>query len=318
MSQGAGAPVLLVYRALGLGDLLTGVPALRGLAAAFPEHHLVLAAPSALDGLARLSGVVGEVADTAPLAVPEPRWHGADLAVNLHGRGPQSTEALLATRPGALLAFAHPDLPRRRGPVWRADEHEVGRWCRLLEAWDIEADPGDLGLARPEGPGLPDARGATIVHPGAASPARRWPPDRFAAVARAEAAAGREVLVTGGPAEVALATEVADRAGLPSSAVRAGRTDLLGLAALVATAGRVVCGDTGVAHLASAYATRSVVLFGPTDPAHWGPPDRPRHRVLWAGETGDPHAGVPFAGLLRITVGEVLHELDALGSRRAS
>ena len=43
---------------------------------------------------------------------------------------------------------------------------------------------------------------------------RRWPADRFAAVARHLAAAGLDVRVTGGPAEVALAREVAEGAGL--------------------------------------------------------------------------------------------------------
>ena len=47
------------------------------------------------------------------------------------------------------------------------------------------------------------ARGATVVHPGAASPARRWPPERWAAVARAERRAGRRVVVTGAAASAA-------------------------------------------------------------------------------------------------------------------
>jgi ADP-heptose:LPS heptosyltransferase len=95
--------------------------------------------------------------------------------------------------------------------------------------------------------------------------------------------------------------------------VLAGRTDLMGLAAAVAAAGRVVCGDTGVAHLATALGRPSVVLFGPTPPSAWGPPpDRPRHRVLWAGRVGDPHAAEPDPGLLEIGVDDVLAALDRL------
>jgi ADP-heptose:LPS heptosyltransferase len=151
------------------------------------------------------------------------------------------------------------------------------------------------------------------VHPGAASAARRWPAERFAAVARAEADDGRSVVVTGTPGEVNLAEEVAARAGLLDNSVVAGRTDLRGLAAFVAAAGRVVCGDTGLAHLATALRTPSVVLFGPVSPAHWGPPpDRPWHRALWAGRTGDPHADTPDAGLLEIGVPDVVTALADL------
>ncbi|MBA2575354.1 MAG: glycosyltransferase family 9 protein, partial [Euzebyaceae bacterium] len=83
------------------------------------------------------------------------------------------------------------------------------------------------------------------------------------------------------------------------------------LAAVVAAAGRVVCGDTGVAHLATAVGIPSVVLFGPVPPSRWGPPaDRPRHRALWAGGTGDPHAPRPDPGLLRITVEDVVAALS--------
>jgi len=296
-------PTLVAYRALGLGDLLSGVPALRALRDGFPEHRLVLAAPAALAPLAQLSGAVDEVLDTAALAVPALR--GAELAVNLHGRGPQSHRALLAASPRRLIAFAAPAVPWR-GPGWRAAEHEVARWCRLLEESGIPADPARLDLPAPTGTGI-EVDGATVVHPGAASPARRWPADRWAAVARAEREAGRRVVVTGSAGERMLALQVAREAGLEPGAVLAGRTDLKQLAAVVATAGRVLCGDTGVAHLATAFRTPSVLLFGPTPPSEWGPPPgRRRHVVLHRGDRGDPHGRAPDRGLLAITVRDVL------------
>ena len=296
-------PLLIAYRALGLGDLLTGVPALRALHDAFPEHRLVLAAPSALAPLAALSGAVDEVLDTAPLAVPALR--GADIAVNLHGCGPQSHRAILASAPRRMIAFAAP-AASWHGPAWRAHEHEVARWCRLLEESGIAADPTRLDLPPPAGTGDTVA-GATVIHPGAASPARRWPADRWSAVARAERAAGRCVVVTGSPAERALAQQVARDAGLKPEAVLAGRTDLLQLAAVVAAAGRVLCGDTGVAHLATAFGVPSVLLFGPTPPWEWGPPpERAHHVVLHQGARGDPHGGSPDQGLLAIAVADVL------------
>jgi len=307
---------LLVLRALGLGDLLTAVPALRALCAAFPDRRRLLAAPRGLAPLVALA-VPGFEALAAPAWVgggarPDPAFaerlpRGA-LAVNLHGRGPDSHRLLLATRPQRLIAFDTAD-----GPAWDEDEHEVVRWCRLLLACDIPADPADLELvapgASPRGPG-----GPTLIHPGAASPSRRWPVERWAAVARGERARGREVLVSGSASERPLAARIAERAGLPASANRAGATaDLVGLLRLVAGAGRVACADTGVAHLATALRVPSVVLFGPTDPARWGPPpDRPWHTALWAGATGDPHADAPDPGLLRIGVEDVLDALSAL------
>jgi ADP-heptose:LPS heptosyltransferase len=291
---------VVVLRALGLGDLLTAVPALRAVRRAHPDARVQLAAPAALTGLALLTGAVDEVVDTAPLVPLAAGLAGAELAVNLHGRGPQSTALLAATAPSRLVAYGLPG-----GPVWTADEHEVVRWCRLLDESGIPADPRDLLLEVPAAE--PPVRGAVVVHPGAAQASRRWPAQRWAAVAAGLAAAGHDVRVTGGAGELALAQEVARGAGLGPDAVLAGRTDLTGLCALVAAARLVVSPDTGVAHLATAFGTPSVVLFGPTPPALWGPPaDRPQHRALWAGRTGDNFAAAPDAGLLELTVEQVL------------
>ena len=314
MTGAARRPLLLVLRPLGLGDLLTAVPALRALADAFPSHHKVLAAPGVLEPLAAMTGAVDEVVPTEPLVPLDPSLEGADVAVDLHGRGPASHRILLASRPRRLIAFANGAVPQSRGlPPWRQDEHEVARWCRLLDECGIAADPARLELTPAPGPVPEDAPGATVVHPGAAYPARRWPAGHWAAVARAESEVGRAVIVTGGPDEVELARSVAAGAGLGEGAVHAGRTDVAGLARLVAAADRVVCADTGVAHLATALRTPSVVLFGPTSPRHWGPPpDRPWHRALWKGTTGDPHGRKPDPGLLAINVGEVVRALADL------
>jgi ADP-heptose:LPS heptosyltransferase len=303
-------PLLVAYRALGLGDFLTGVPALRALARAFPGHRRVLATPRALAPLAALTGAVDAVVDAAPLAPLPAELHGAGVAVNLHGRGPESHALLRAARPRRLIAFGERS-------AWRASEHEVERWCRMLREHGIAADPRELDLPAPAVPPPPAARGATVLHPGAASAARRWPAARWAEVARAERAAGRRVVVTGGPDERRLALRVAAAAGLGPGAVLAGRTDLAGLAAVVAAAGRVACGDTGVAHLATAFGVPSVVLFGPTPPQEWGPPpDRPWHRALWAGRRGDPHAATPDPGLLEIGPAEVAAALGAVSTSR--
>lgn len=313
-----------MLRALGLGDLLTGVPALRGLARAFPQHRRVLAAPAALAPLiALMRDATGKpllhgLIDAAPLSPLPLALAHADVAVNLHGRGPQSHRVLSALGPRRLLGFHHPEVPETVGaPRWRPDEHEVIRWCRMLDEHNVPCDPALLQIEAPAGP-LPQAAvEATLVHPGAASGARRWPAERFARVAASERAQGRTVLITGSAAERSLAREVARAAGLPGPAVLAGATGLSELAALVAASGRVVCGDTGIAHLATALGTPSVVLFGPVSPAHWGPPAGRPHRALWAGGRGDPHGGAADPGLLRIGVADVLSALEQLDGEPA-
>jgi ADP-heptose:LPS heptosyltransferase len=295
---------VLVLRALGVGDLLTAVPALRALRRAFDDAHVVLAAPEPLRELAALTGAVDELLPTAGLGALHWDRPGPALAVNLHGRGPQSTADLLATGPGTLVTHGHPDLPGVDGPPWDPHVHEVDRWCALLAHAGVPADPADLALPVPE---VPSPRpGAVVVHPGAAAPARRWPAERFGWVAARLRAAGETVVVTGGPGERDLAVRVARIAGLSRSAVLAGRTGLAEMAALVASARLVLSGDTGAGHLATAYGTPSVLLFGPTPPDRWGPVHTGgRHVTLWDGTCGDPHGRRPDPGLLRLTVDDV-------------
>lgn len=302
-----GGPRAVVLRALGLGDLCTAVPALRALRRAAPDHRVVLCAPRPLAPLAGRFGVADELVPTGGLGPPLPaRLAGADLAVNLHGRGPESHRLLEAVTASRLVAFGVDGCP-----AWRDDEHEVDRWCRLVGwALEVAADPTDLRL---EQVGLDPDPSLVVVHPGAAAPARRWPVARFGAVVAGLRRRGLAVVVTGDARERTLAAAVLAEAGCtddPGCRVAAGTTDLLALAGLVERAAVVLSGDTGVAHLATALGRPSVVLFGPTSPDRWGPPATGDHTVLWAGRTGDPHGSVPDPGLLEITVPEVLAALD--------
>lgn len=317
----AATPPIVVLRALGLGDVLTGVPALRGLRRRFPGRPLLLAGPRTPAQLLQQYGVVDGVISTPALdAAPPGRGLTGHIAINLHGRGPQSHRLLLAGGPSRLIAHANREVAVP-GPVWNRREHEVHRWCRLV-AWGVGdtaatlCDPTDLYLDGPIGEAAPSTAGRVppvgpvVIHPGSASMSRRWPAERFAAVAAALSRRGNPVVVTGGSSEASMCRRLASRAGLGSAADLSGRLTLPNLVGLLSRSRLLICGDTGVAHLATALRTPSVLLFGPTAPQLWGPlVDQDLHRVLWHGRPeapGDPHGSAPDPALLEITVRETL------------
>ena len=305
---------VLILRAIGLGDFLTAVPAYRGLRQKFPQATITLAAPAVLEPLVRLTGAIDRLQPVSGLGELTARFPSVlspppDLAVNLHGAGPESIRDLLATGAEQIVTHRHPQFPLITGPEWCEDMHEVERWTRLLALEGIAADPTALELAKPtQGPIVPDA---VIVHPGASAQARRWPLNRFAEVARRLTLDGHQVVITGSAAERPRCLEVAQLAGLDQSCVLAGELDLSELAALVAAARLVLSGDTGIAHLATAYATPSVILFGPTSPRRWGPPAEGPFTVIWRGYTGDPHSRWVHPALLEIGSDEVLKAAEA-------
>jgi ADP-heptose:LPS heptosyltransferase len=298
--------------------------------------ELVLAAPASLAPLVARIGAVDRLLPVPPAIRtppgPLPAAAGRpELAINLHGSGPQSTVALRDLGPTALWAYRVPD-----GPPWRDEEHEVERWCRLVAWYGCDADPTDLYLSgrlsgsiggpisgtvsgTVSGPvsgavsGTGEARGGPVlVHPGTAEVERRWPAERFAAVARALADRGYAVRVTAGPGERPLAASVVAQAGLPAAAI-ADSIDLDALTDLVAASPLVVCADTGIAHLATACRTRSVVIFGPQPPSRWGPPANGRHRVLWSPSPRDRTApGRPHPSVLRVDPVDVLAAAEEL------
>ena len=164
--------------------------------------------------------------------------------------------------PGSLLDVRHQ----------RPDGHEVRAALDLAQAAGGRLPAGDDGLLRLEQP-LPrhnpvSIKPYVVVHPGASVPSRALTADHAARLVGALSRAGWPVVVTGGPGE----RELAARAAGVSAINLAGRTDLPGLARVLADAACVVVGNTGPAHLAAAVGTPVVSLFSPVVPAErWAP-----------------------------------------------
>jgi lipopolysaccharide heptosyltransferase II len=123
----------------------------------------------------------------------------------------------------------------------------------------------DAGLD-PDGPLL-------AIHPGsgAYSVARRWYPERFAAVADSLAERhGLVVVVVGTADERILADEVLGHMRRPGINL-AGRTSLDELGGVLQRCTLIVGHDSGVGHLASAVGTPIVAIFGPFNHHTWRP-----------------------------------------------
>ena len=113
-------------------------------------------------------------------------------------------------------------------------------------------------------------RAYAVLNPGAAWPNKRWPADRFGAVAAAlRDRLHLRSLVLWGPGEQALASAVVSSSvGAATLAPKTTITDLLGI---FRSAGVMIGGDTGPLHLAAAVGTPIVALFGPSMPWRNGP-----------------------------------------------
>lgn len=115
-----------------------------------------------------------------------------------------------------------------------------------------------------------------VLNPGGNNPAKRWPADRFAAVADHLAARhGLAVLVNGSPEEAELAGAIAAAARTPVARLPELGITLRSLKALARRAAIMVTNDTGPRHIAAAFGVPLVSLFGPTDHRWTTIPTRP-------------------------------------------
>jgi heptosyltransferase-2 len=110
------------------------------------------------------------------------------------------------------------------------------------------------------------------LSPGAAyGPAKRWPPERFAALGRAlQQEFGARLVLLGGKTERPVAEQVKEYLEAPVVDL-VGRTSLRQALGLLSRFQLLVTNDSGLMHAAAALSVPLVSLFGSTDPAATGP-----------------------------------------------
>jgi heptosyltransferase-2 len=114
-----------------------------------------------------------------------------------------------------------------------------------------------------------EGRPIVTLSPGAVGAGKAWPPEHYAALARALTQDGASVWVLGGPGEATIAKQIAEAGG---SRVRdLTGTDLRNAILALAAADLAVTNDSGLMHVAAAIGTPTVAIFGPTSPWHWKP-----------------------------------------------
>jgi heptosyltransferase-2 len=275
-----------------LGDTIMAVPMVRALGRAVPS--LVLWGPEANGRLLLATGVRAEL-------LPYSRRRGPAGLIDIQA----GVRALRALRPTGVVLLPNAYEPaliaklagvRRRigyatqlrgglltDPLPAPDPlravHEARRYADLLEPTPAQPPlTDDWRLAPPAdaprrvGRLVGNAPSILAVVPGSANgPAKRWPAAHYGRVIEHAVAAWGALPVLLGGVQDAEATAAVAAATTADCVDLAGRTDLLDLAAILASSRAVVANDTGAAHLAGALGVRTLVLFGPTDPLRTKP-----------------------------------------------
>jgi ADP-heptose:LPS heptosyltransferase len=203
--------------------------------------------------------------DAAGLLRLARQLRGFDFVYDLQTSARSSRYFALAGRPpwsGIARGCSHPHANPGRDAM-----HTLERQREQLAMAGIATfPPPDLSWLAGARFDLP--RHYALLVPGAAPhrPAKRWPVDRFAALADILAGRGIAPVVLGSAAEAALA------AAIPAAIDLTGRTSIADIATLGRGAALAVGNDTGPMHLAAAVGCRCVVLFSAaSDPALTAP-----------------------------------------------
>lgn len=318
-----------------LGDVVHALPVAAALRAGLPGAHLawiveareagLLAGHPALDEVIavdtrrwrRARHPRDLVAGARELRALRRRLVAARFDVTLDLQGLWKS-AILARLTGAPVRFgfaaswcrepASAWLATRRVSPPHEARHVVEQYLALLEPLGIRPQRLDFTLpldADAEAAveaffvagGLKPRDRLVVLNAGAGRPDKRWPPERFAELARRLVEAGARCLVVWGPGEADAARHIAG-AGGPGT-VLGPPTDLPALLAVLRRASVVVAADTGPLHLAAALGRPCVGLYGPTRAARNGPYG-PGHRTVEAADgrvTSIPTAAVVAAVL---------------------
>jgi len=215
--------------------------------------------------------------------------------------------------------------PRERAARWLFTEQVETHGAHVIEQ-DIELASAVAGDdLKPVAPWLPvdpsaeawvdeilprkALQPAVLINPGAGWGAKRWPVERYAAVAQGLIDRGFRVLVNVGPGEEPLAEAIVQTAGAATPL----DCTLEHLIALTRRVTLAIAGDTGPLHLACALGRPVVGIYGPTDPSRNGPFGT-RFKVLRSPESHRDHTRhvEPEAGLLTISPDNVLAASDEL------
>ncbi len=263
---------VLIVKLGALGDFVQAL----GPCAAIRRHHagarVVLLTTRPFAGLARASGLFDEVwEDRRPRLWQPGAWLSLRRRI-LDAGFARVYDLQTSDRSGFYFRMLWPRRPQwcgiapgcshRHDDPRRTTMHTVDRQRAQLALAGIDDVPlTDLSWVRADVGrfGLPDRYGLLVPGGAPHRPAKRWPAERYAAVARRWAAEGVAPVVLGTEAEAAVIDAVL--AGCPEAHSLRGRTGLEDIAVLGRGAVAAVGNDTGPMHLLAMAGCPSVVLF---------------------------------------------------------
>ncbi len=299
---------ILVIKLGALGDLVLAFAPFAAIRAHHPHAHITLLTTLPFVGLASASPWFDAVAvdgrpawwNLAGLRRLRGQLSGFDFVYDLQTSGRSSRYRRLAGKAGwsgIARGASHPDADPDRDRL-HTRRRQAGQ---LAQAGIADVPEPDLSWLLPYGP-TPPGRIALLV-PGAAPhrPAKRWPAERFGALATHLARSGLAPVIVGAAADRRLAAII--RQACPPALDLTGRTSLLELGGLAGRATLAIGNDTGPMHLAAAMGCPSLVLFSAeSDPALTAP----------LGRSADQVAILRVPDLAHLPVAAVVDRLAAL------